>query len=130
MSHTVASPSGGAHRVFPEMGRSVMAKAELARLRKAEIDEIRSGIGRCVTRARQIVGWNLEELTQRCGTDLEPRDPRQVQRWCEGRERPQFDVLLAISESDFGNVLLVELLRFRGARITQRIELPDRRLSA
>lgn len=96
-----------------------MAKA---RLRKAEIDDMRAGIGRCVERARQIVGWNLDELATRCD-----RDARQVQRWCKAEERPQFEVLLAIVDEDFGDVLLLELLRLRGARITQRIELPDRR---
>jgi len=124
MAETVSSASGRAHRVLSEIGRPAMAKADL---RKAEIDEIRAGLGRCVERARQIVGWNLDQLAQRCSTEQEARDPRQVQRWCQAKERPQFDVLLAIQEEDFCDVLLEELLRFRGAVITRRIELPARR---
>lgn len=107
-----------AHRERAEIGRPVMAKAEL---RFPEIREFRSEIGQCVDRARRTLGWNLDEFAQRCGTD---RDPRQVARWCAGTERPQFDVLLAIDE--YGEELLIELARMRGARISRRVEFVER----
>ncbi len=95
-----------------------MAKADL---RYAEKREFRSEIGQCVERARFAMGWNLDQLAQACGTD---RDPRQVARWCAGTERPQFDVLLAID--GYGEELLIELARMRGARILRRVEFGDR----
>jgi len=105
------------HRERPEIGKPVMAKADL---RFAEKREFRAEIGQCVERARHQMGWNLDQLAQACGGD---RDPRQVARWCAGSERPQFDVLLAIPF--FGEELLIELARMRGARIIRRVEFGD-----
>lgn len=96
-----------------------MAKADV---RKPETVEFRAAIGACVERARFAMGWNLDQLAHACGGD---RDPRQVARWCDGKERPQLDVLLPIP--DYGELLILELGRFMGARITTRMEFAERR---
>lgn len=95
-----------------------MAKA---RVRFSDVAAFRVDIGRCVERARLAMGWNLEQFAQACGD----KDARQVQRWCTGQDRPQFDVLLAIH--GYADELLIELARMHGARVYTRVEFPDRR---
>lgn len=116
---TVAKHVQATQRPLSEMGRPVMAKADL---RMSEIRDFRAGIGACVDRARRAMGWNIDELAAACGGD---RDASQVGRWCRGTERPQFDVLLGIE--GYGDELLIELASFCGARISRRVEFPERR---
>lgn len=87
MPSTVASAAVAAHRVIPEIPREA-AKADL---RKPEVDAFRVAIGRAVDRARLVCGWNLDEFAAAVG-----RDSRQVRRWIDGSERPQFDALFAV----------------------------------
>lgn len=90
MSRTIASVVPAAHLVRSEIHGS-------ADLRKPEVEEKRLRIGRCLDRARQALGWNLDELADAIsavkGQDF---DPRQAGRWLNGVERMQLDVLLAI----------------------------------
>lgn len=69
-----------------------MAKATYLRDPKTgESPDWREKLGRSVDRARQLRGWNLDELA-----DAVKRDARQVARWIAGTERPQFDALFAV----------------------------------
>ena len=67
-----------------------MAKADL---RKAEMGDWRSAIGRAIERTRTLGQRSLKEFA-----DLVGRDERQVKRWITGDERPQFDALFAVPE--------------------------------
>ena len=72
-----------------------MAKADLKNI---EIDERKAAIGRAVTRARQLAGLTQDELAGEIAKalDRDRFDPAQVARWEAGKERPQFDALLAV----------------------------------
>lgn len=118
MDSTVAKPADQPQRQLSDV-RPVMARGD--RL-ISENREYRAGIAGCVDRARRAMGWNIDQLAGHCGVD---RDPSQVGRWCRGTERPPFDVLLAIDH--YGEELLLELAAFKGARITRRVEFPERR---
>ncbi len=95
MAVKVAAASADGHRVIPEM-RPEMARASL---RKPESVDLQAEIGRCLDFARRMNGWNLEQLASALpppqGADQ--RDPRQVQRWMEGKERTQLDVVFAVA---------------------------------
>lgn len=99
-----------------------MAKASLGEVRKA--DPERELAGKCVERAREALGWNLDEFTARLpkpasGRD---RDQRQVRRWETG-EDPQ-PIHLFMQLPDFW----VELLwQYAHAKPDPRIE-PERGL--
>lgn len=85
-----------------------MAKAGI---RKAETADFRAVIGGCIERAYQSLGWNLDEFAQQA-----QRDPRQVKRWIDGAERPQFDTLFSVVE--LRGPLVIEL-----ARLSESIEV-------
>ncbi len=95
MRSSVGQSALGPHRVIPEKA-DAMAKADL---RKAESDDFMAEIGACLDFARRMVGWTLDELAGElpapAGSDK--RDPRQVQRWMEGKERTQLDVVFQVA---------------------------------
>jgi transcriptional regulator with XRE-family HTH domain len=66
-----------------------MAKADL---RKTEIEDFRPVIGGAIQRMQDLAGLSLKELA-----DLVGRDERQVKRWKDGSERPQFDALWSVA---------------------------------
>jgi transcriptional regulator with XRE-family HTH domain len=69
-----------------------MAKAALAPSPESgDTPEWREKVGRAVDRARQLRGWNLDEFAEAV-----KRDARQVARWINGTERPQFDAIYAV----------------------------------
>lgn len=72
-----------------------MAKADL---RFSETDR-RVVVGRALELAAGALGWNLDELAQALTVDKDdPRDPRQVARWLNGKERVQLDVVMLHDE--------------------------------
>lgn len=88
--------SGDAQRVLPEKAE----KMAHILLRKAESEDSLKEIGECLEEAKRVVGWNLEELAGHMPPPpgSEKRDPRQVQRWIDGKERTQLDVVFAVRE--------------------------------
>lgn len=94
-TESLAEVRGTPQRELPET-RPRMVKADL---RIAEAERLRVCIGRAIDRARQLRGWTLDELAGQLPPPAgsEVRDPRQVARWISGAERPQFDVLLAVT---------------------------------
>jgi cytochrome c551/c552 len=89
MSRSVL-PSAAARHLLSSDIPTRMAKADL---RIQEIDAFRAEIGRCVERARLLVGWSLKQLAASLA-----HDERQVARWIAGTERAQFDVLFSVPE--------------------------------
>lgn len=80
-------------------------KVAKAHLRKAEID-YKVLVGHVVESARRMRGWTNDELAGQVN-----RDPRQVAKWQDGRERPQFDALFKIDDDLFKNALVIALAR-------------------
>lgn len=74
-------------------------------LRKPEIAHVMQ-VARTVERARRMRGWTNDEFAGKAG-----RDPRQVAKWQNGKERPHFDVLFAIDDDLFKNALVIALAR-------------------
>jgi transcriptional regulator with XRE-family HTH domain len=66
-----------------------MAKATLKEL---DTPDYRALIGRCLDRARCLVGWSKKELAAALG-----KDEGQVCRWMDGKERPHLDALFAVA---------------------------------
>lgn len=116
MATTFASTGPSAHRVIPEVSRRP-AKADL---RFPEID-VRREIGQAIEDARREVGWTLDQLASHLpapdGSDR--RDDRQVQRWIDGKERAQFDVLFACDDNRFVKALYEHLAPL--SRIYERV---------
>lgn len=83
-----------AHRVLPEKAAQ-MVRADL---RKPETDDCLAEIGECLDFARRANGWTLDQLAAALPApkDSDKRDPRQVQRWIEGKERCQVDVVFQV----------------------------------
>ncbi len=77
------------HRVIPEIDR----KPIKADLRKPESEDALKELGECLDFARRAVGWNLEQLA-----GAMDRDPRQVQRWIDGKERVQIDTVFRVPQ--------------------------------
>jgi DNA-binding transcriptional regulator YiaG len=80
--------------------RPQMAKAGLPDVRKADVEAWKTEIGRVVRRVRGA--QTLKEFAAAIA-----RDERQVARWEEGKERPQFDAIFAVRA--FRGPLVLEL---------------------
>lgn len=89
MPATVTHSPPSALRELPERSHA-MAKADL---RLPERSSFRADLGRCIDRARTLMGWSLKELAGKV-----ERDERQVARWIAGTERQPFDLLFAVTE--------------------------------
>lgn len=87
--HAESSP-----RVIPEKSGGQLKAA----LRKAESEDSLREIGECLDFARREVGWNLDELAGQLPAPAgsEKRDPRQVQRWIDGKEHVQLGVVFQV----------------------------------
>jgi hypothetical protein len=94
MREKVATPSTLRPRVLPEKATG-MAHAVL---RKTESEDSWLEIGECVDFARRANGWTIDELAGHMPPPKgsERRDPGQVQRWIQGKERPLIDVVFAV----------------------------------
>lgn len=96
MNNSVVSKATNGHRVIPEIDRP-MLKADL---RKAESDDSLKELGECLDFARRSARWTLDQLAANMPPPpgSEKRDPRQVQRWIDGKERTQVDTVFAVPE--------------------------------
>jgi hypothetical protein len=96
MRHSVNGSSAASHRVIPEKSDGQLRVT----LRKPENDELMAKVGQCLDYARRIAGWTVDRLAAELppppGSDT--RDPRQVARWLDGKERTQVDVILAVPQ--------------------------------
>jgi len=88
MPASVANEPARGHRELAEIRPSGQAKADL---RKAETPDFKALCGGAIRRASLMVGWSLKELAAALD-----KDPRQVARWLDGSETPQFHALFAI----------------------------------
>lgn len=95
MSSNATAGLASTHRERPEIGRPRMAKADL---RFPEVERYRAGIAAIVHAITSH--WTLEEFAARLekGTGRPNWDVRQLARWQNGSERPQFDALMTIEE--------------------------------
>lgn len=87
----------------------------------AEQDEWRVLVGGAIQRAMSMRGWSLKEFAAEV-----QRDPRQVQRWLKGKERPQLDALFAVKS--FRQPLLLALAQAAGGddiEVTTEIRFRD-----
>ncbi len=91
---TLPKANGNGHRVLPEKASAMVG----AVLRKSDSEDFLAEIGGCLDFARRSVGWTLDQLACELPPPAgkEKRDPRQVQRWIEGDERCQLDVVFAV----------------------------------
>ena len=96
MASSIANPTRARHRVIAEIEPEMLR----ADLRKAESRDLTRELGDCLDFARRYVGWNLDQLASNlpAPTGTDKRDPRQVQRWIDGKERCQVDVVFAVEE--------------------------------
>jgi hypothetical protein len=96
MADSLKHAHRSAPRVIPEMHPEMLS----ANLRKPETDGFAREIGRCLDFARRANGWTLDELATKLPApeNAEKRDPRQVQRWIDGKERCQLDVVFAVQQ--------------------------------
>lgn len=123
MSTMLAQRTDDAHRERAEMPRPTMAKADLRDLRKPEMVDFRAEIARVVD---EVTGhWTLKEFAVRLelATGRSDWDHRQLARWRDGKERPQFDVLWAIEELRIPLVLKFAALAGSAVEITTHITL-------
>lgn len=106
MPHTFAPATSTAPRVIPEVNR-IPVKAVI----RIPENDVRREIGQAIDGARCECQWTLDELAGHLpapdGSDR--RDERQVQRWIDGKERAQFDVLFACTEPQFVKALYEHL---------------------
>lgn len=119
MAASIAPVAAVAHRVLPEVSRTP-AKATL---RISDVD-LRREIGHAVEHARREVGLTLDELAGALPAPdgSEKRDARQVRRWEDGTERPQFDVLFAADHDQFVRALYEHLAPFSRS-YTRNVEI-------
>lgn len=94
-----------------------MVKADL---RKAETERFRVAIGGALRRMRLLRGWSLKELAGAVN-----RDERQVSRWEEGTERPQFDALIAVES--LRQPLILAICELAGDVVTIRTQIEIKR---
>ena len=104
-----------------ESVRPRMARADLSSS-TAVANDFRSEFGAVVERVRQRAGLSLKQFADRI-----KRDERQIARWINGTERPQFDAIFAREE--FRPLVVEAIAEIAGAgvqletvvRVTRRI---------
>lgn len=117
-NHTVAPPAAVGHLGRLESLRPVQAKADLKNLEMAR----RARIGAVVERALKHAN-----LSQKQVADLVDRDVAQVQRWCSGAERPQFDALASVDGLE--PWIVIAFAEVFGFAVSHAIRIDDRRVS-
>jgi transcriptional regulator with XRE-family HTH domain len=130
MSASIAEARSARHRLSLE-------NPEFEDLRNLET--LREAVGRAVERARRRVGWTQDELAGEIAKVLqrEKFDAAQVARWEAGKERPQFDVLLAIPKLRWPLIQCIALIdeavevitEIRRSSARRRVRLRRRGLS-
>lgn len=89
MPRILSNAAQSAHPVLPDIGRPVMAKANV---RTPDIGW-NEQIGRAIQRAVALVGWSNKEAAAKVGVD-----DAEFGKWLSGARRPQLDRLMAVEE--------------------------------
>jgi len=89
MSSSLHPSPVGRHPVFPDMGRPVMAKADV---QTPDVDWLQA-IGRAISHAVSAVGWSHKEAASHIAVD-----DAEFGKWLSGHRRPQLDKLFAVPE--------------------------------
>lgn len=110
------------HRVIPET-RPRPAKANL---RKPESDDSLKELGECLDFARRSVGWTIDELAGKLPppSGKEKRDAGQVQRWIDGAERTQVDVVFQVEA--LRQPFVIALAKLAECDVVTTISMPRR----
>lgn len=87
-----------------EIPAPTMAKAELKKL-----ETWRADVGRAIARCFALAGVTQKEASALLGHEGQS----QVNRWCAGTERPQFDVLFSVEP--FRQPLVIALAELAGS---------------
>jgi hypothetical protein len=104
------------HPVLPDIGRPVMAKANV---RTPDVDW-QVAIGQAIARAVANVGWSHKEAAAKVGVD-----DAEFGKWLSGSRRPHVDRLFDVEE--LGVPLVVELARLLPDAFTVRTTIETRR---
>jgi ribosome-binding protein aMBF1 (putative translation factor) len=116
MNNSLRQHAADRHLLRSEI-RPRMAKADL---RKTETGWL-STVGKAIQRAASLVGWSLKELADHVG-----RDERQIARWINGAERPQFDALFAVEELRPALVMAIAEMAGDGVELETTIRIRKR----
>ena len=87
MSTSLTEKSVSRHPVLPDIGRPVMAKADV---REPDMDWL-VVIGRAIQRAVAIVGWSNKEAAAKAGVD-----DAEFGKWGNGSRHPHLDRRIAL----------------------------------
>lgn len=89
MAPMLRRSTDSAHPVFPDIGRPLMAKANV---RNPDIDWMRE-VGGAIARAIAMLGWSSKEAAAKVGVD-----DAEFGKWLTGNRRPQMDRLFAVDD--------------------------------
>jgi hypothetical protein len=105
-----------------ELGHRVSSPRMVkATLRKTDSEPERRLIGRALDRARELRGWNLNQFA-----DAVKRDPRQVARWFDGSENPQFHAIYAVESLREWILVAFAEIAGEGVQVTTQITVTRR----
>ncbi len=107
------------HRVIPEKADR-MAKSLL---RKTESEDAWLELGECIDQVRYQMHWTIDELAAHLPPPKgkEKRDAAQVQRWIQGDERPQIEVVFAVP--DLRRLLVIALAKLALCEIETTVRI-------
>lgn len=114
MNPTVTTSAVPGHLERLENGPSRMAKADLHKNEMPWNEQIGRAIVRC---------FSLAGVTQKEAAALLDRDPAQVGRWTNGKERPQLDALFAVPLLRQPLVIALAELAGQGVKVVTEIRL-------
>lgn len=107
MTPTLPNPLGARHLERLEIGRPVMAKADLKNLEPWKV-----ALGRAIQRTFALAGVSQKEAAA-----LIARDQAQIARWIAGSERPQMDAIFAVDALRQSFVVALAELAGQGVEI-------------
>jgi DNA-binding transcriptional regulator YiaG len=118
MASVVLGSMAARHLLSSEMPDPQMAKANL---RKTETRPWNERVGRAVERIRTLTGLSLKEFSAAID-----REPRQVARWIDGTENPQFAAMFSVDAFRLHVVhAIAELAEPDGVEIEYSIRFPN-----
>lgn len=118
MSSTIPNGAPSPHLPTTESRPEIRARMAKADVRKADLDDEtwRIGVGKAIERTRTLSGLSLKEFA--AAVD---RDERQVSRWIDAKERPQFDAIFASPNKRVGASLVIALAEMASNVIVETV---------